>query len=61
MSRIWNWLRYPRTTQELRAGAVRTKRASLPTAWDDIPRRPQRSWKVHRRTAYHSLRHIKGS
>ena len=42
------WLRKPRTTQERRAGAWRAKRARLPTHWDDITRRPQRSWKAHR-------------
>lgn len=44
----YRWIRHPKTTQELRAGAVRAKRAALPTAYDDLPRRPQRSWKVHR-------------
>lgn len=44
-----SWLRYPRTMQELRAGAWRRKRANIPTAWDDIVRRPQRCWKEQRR------------
>jgi len=55
MSKISDWLRYPRTTQELRAGAVRAKRANLPTAWDDRARCVQRSWKVHRRTHYRRI------
>jgi hypothetical protein len=55
MSRIRDWLRYPHTAQELRAGAVRSKRARLPTAWDDRRRCVQRTWKVHRKTRY---RHI---
>ncbi len=48
----YRWIRHPHTAQELRAGAVRAKRASLPTARDDIMRRPQRSWKAHRKTRW---------
>ena len=46
-----HWLRYPRTTQELRANQeknspyVRGKRKNLPTAWDDIIVKRQKSWK----------------
>ncbi len=58
MSKISNWLRYMRTTQERRrwfadAGDVhiRLKRtpSNLPTAWNDFWRRSQRSWKAHRK------------
>lgn len=35
----YRWIRHPRTHQELAT----------------LPRRPQRSWKVHRRTRYHRL------
>ena len=49
------FLRYPRTTQELRAGPTRRKRARLPTAWDDIVRRPQRCWKEQRRLKWRRL------
>jgi hypothetical protein len=51
----WNYLRYPRTAQELRAGATRAKRAHLPTAWDDIARRPQRCWKEQRRIKWRRI------
>ena len=51
--RRWHlaWLRYPRTTQELRANQdrndpyVRGKRRNLPTAYDDQFVRKQKSWK----------------
>lgn len=49
------WLRYPRTRQELRAGPTRAKRASLPTAWNDIRRRPQRCWKEQRRLKWRRI------
>lgn len=46
------WYRAPRTTAELRAMAdpevqpyVRKKRKQIPTAYDDVPRGYQRSWK----------------
>ena len=45
------WLRYPKTTQELRANQdrndpyVRSKRRNIPTAWDDQFVRKQKSWK----------------
>lgn len=45
------WLRYPKTTQELRANQdrndpyVRRKRRNIPTAWDDQFVRKQKSWK----------------
>jgi len=48
------WLRYPRTTQELRANQdrsdpyVRGKRRNLPTAYDDQFVRKQKSWKYSR-------------
>lgn len=54
-ARYSNYLRYPRTTQELRAGAVRAKRARLPTAYDDISRRTQRCWKVQRKLKWRRL------
>lgn len=49
--RFSSFLRYPRTTQELRANQerndpyVRGKRRKLPTAWDDQIIRKQKSWK----------------
>lgn len=49
------WLRYPRTYQELRAGAVRPKRANIPTVYDDIVRRPQRCWKFQRRLKWRRI------
>ena len=48
---IRSTLRYPRTTQELRANQernspyVRGKRRNLPTAWDDQFIHKQKSWK----------------
>mgnify|MGYP001559602074 CR=1 FL=1 len=51
----FNYLRYPRTTQELRAGPTRAKRARLPTAYDDISRCTQRSWKVHRKLKWRRI------
>lgn len=49
--------RYPRTQQERRAnqaGFARAKRrpANLPTCYDDIPIRKERSWKRLRKTQY---------
>ena len=55
MSHHYNWLRYPRTTQELRIGPTRAKRNSIPTAWDDIRRCVQRSWKAQRRTRWRRI------
>lgn len=45
------FMRYPRTTQERKANLdkydtmIRGKRRNLPTAYDDIFVRPQKSWK----------------
>lgn len=46
------WYRFPRTTAEFRDMAapenepyIRRRRKQLPTAWDDIPKCIQRSWK----------------
>lgn len=49
------FLRYPRTRQELGVGAVRAKRANIPTAWDDLVRRTQRSWKAQRRLKWRRI------
>ena len=61
MSRIKDWLRYPRTTQERRASQVvdgepaprpaRTLR-SLPSAWDDQWRHVEKCWKRFRRVRW---------
>lgn len=48
-------LRHPRTRQELRAGAVRAKRRNIPTAWDDLGRDMQRSWKAQRRLKWRRI------
>jgi hypothetical protein len=59
-------LRRPRTAQELRAWfgddaecrecpelpPVRRKRRKVPTAWDDIWVKQDRSWKAHRKTQW---------
>jgi hypothetical protein len=49
-------LRNPRTTQELRENSehARSKRKKpyLPTAYDDIHRTCERSWKKYRRTQW---------
>lgn len=60
--RTWIWLRHPRTKQENSynqtekteeySGKIRKSRKNLPTAWDDLPIRLQRSWKKHRKTQY---------
>lgn len=47
-----SFLRNPRTFQEIREGAARAKRNNIPTAWDDISRRPQRCWKEQRRSKW---------
>jgi hypothetical protein len=59
MMRIKHMLRYMHTTQERRrwfrdaADGVVPRRSrspiQLPSAWSDVWRRPQRSWKKHRR------------
>jgi len=61
MSRIKDWLHYPRTTQERRASqpvegdpsvrGIRRLRA-LPSAWDDQWRHVERCWKRFRRTRW---------
>lgn len=49
------FLRHPRTTQEIRANLdkndplIRGRRRNLPTAWDDLFVRHQKSWKYLRR------------
>lgn len=48
-------LRHPRTFQELKAGEIRAKRRNIPTAYNDISRCNQRSWKVHRKTKWRRL------
>jgi len=56
----WVGFRRPRTTAEIAANAaalddgipVRGRRRNLPSAWDDLPRQVQRSWKAHRRTRW---------
>lgn len=63
--RISDWLRYPRTTQERRRWfadapdvALRLARSpyhNLPSAWDDISRRPQRCWKEQRRLKWRRI------
>jgi hypothetical protein len=60
------WLRYPKTTQERRRWfadleeGVRLRRSrapmSIPTAWDDIGRHAQRSWKEQRRTKWRRIK-----
>lgn len=49
----WGCLRYPKTTQEIRANLqnpyARAKRRNLPTAYDDQFIRRQKSWKYHGR------------
>jgi hypothetical protein len=48
-----SYFRSPRTRQELRQPEpTRSKRRNLPSAWDDIPRRPQRCWKAQRKTHF---------
>lgn len=49
--------RHPRLAQELRGSQENWHRSGrgkkhLPTACDDCIRRPQRSWKKHRKTKY---------
>lgn len=58
MSRIV-WLRIPKTTQESRENSspdteqfVRGKRKNLPEYFDDLVRKPERSWKRHRLTRW---------
>lgn len=57
-ARTRHWLRYPRTTQELRANQdrndplIRRRRRNLPTAYDDQIPRTQKSWKKTRKTQY---------
>lgn len=51
------FLRYPKTTQEKRLnerdrGFTRGKRRNIPSAWDDLIPRKQRSWKKHRKHKY---------
>lgn len=60
-------IRYPRTTQERRRwyadiGEVSLRLArqpgnnrNLPSAWDDISRHPQRSWKEHRKLKWRRI------
>ena len=57
MSKRYCFFRHPQTGNELRANAgadVRAKRnpRHLPTAWDDINRCLQRTWKLYRKTQY---------
>lgn len=54
--------RYPRTqpsrrmaSAHLDEGFYDCKAGNLPTAYDDIIRRPQHSWKAHRRTQYRAV------
>jgi hypothetical protein len=59
---VKDWLRYMRTTQEKRrfvADAVegvklraRRNATNLVDAWDDLWRRPQKSWKSYRKTRW---------
>ena len=55
------WYRHPKTTSEVRANSdpdirqmVRGARlpTKLPSAYDDMNRTVQRSWKVHRKSQY---------
>jgi len=53
--------RQPRLAQELRGSQEnwhrpRRGKKYLPTAWDDCIRRPQRSWKKHRKTQYKTVK-----
>ncbi len=52
-----NYFRSPRTTQELRANQscpyTRAKRRNIPTSYDDIYARKQKSWKDKRKKQYH--------
>ena len=55
-------MRFPRTTQERRSnqeGWSRPRRRPhrLVHAWDETFRRPQRSWKKHRRHQWKPARH----
>jgi hypothetical protein len=58
--RGWTGFRHPRTAAEIAANAaavddgfpVPGRRRNLPTAWDDLPRHVERSWKAHRRTQW---------
>lgn len=54
---MYRYLRYPRTAQEKRANQEGWERPSrnvknLVDVWDELWRKPQRSWKRHRRTQY---------
>jgi hypothetical protein len=56
------WMRFPRTTQEIRANGGKTKwvdgywvcgrRRHLPTSYDDLLCCHQRTWKKHRKTRW---------
>jgi hypothetical protein len=56
----WIGCRHPRTAAEIAANAAsaddgfpaRGRRRNLPTAWDDLRRHVERSWKAHRRTQW---------
>jgi len=58
--RMKKFLRYPKTTAEKRWNIghekegirTRKKRRYTPTAWDDLWRYPERTWKKHRRNQW---------
>lgn len=67
MSKIMNWLRYMRTTQERRRwfadeADVHLRHARAPhglrNAWDDVWRHPQKSWKEYRRHKWRRIANI---
>lgn len=59
-----NGLRYPKTASEIRANKalktdpemlnipIKARQRFLPTSYDDIPRRGQKSWKKQRKKQY---------
>jgi hypothetical protein len=58
-----NYYTYPKTLSEMKANQldfefkeyginIRSRRQHLPTAWDDMQRQNQRSWKEQRKTQY---------
>jgi hypothetical protein len=51
-ARTYRFIRRPRNAAVKRAlaacGGLRGEKVP-PSSWDDIPRRPERSWKAHRR------------
>jgi len=64
MSKKYTALRHPKTAQELRANQfrndpyVRAKRRNLPTAWDDLIKHKQKSWKyLGRKQQYRENNH----